>query len=113
MFSGDSGPCPGLTRAARGTDLLVVECAAEMESTGASESVTGHLTPETAGELAAETEPGLLVLTHLQPSPLPPEQRLERLQNRDRRRYAGPLQVARDGDLYRVPASAPATEETS
>ncbi|MFH1845436.1 MAG: MBL fold metallo-hydrolase [bacterium] len=108
VFSGDSGPCPDLRRMARETDLLVVECAG-----GCEQAVVGHLTAEDVGALGAETKPGKLVLTHLQPTPgaaASPEHE-QRLFTRVGRTFTGPLQVAHDGDLYEVSQPDPDSEE--
>jgi len=61
-YSGDSGPCPGLTAAAREVDLLVVEC-----STLDQSECSGHMSPSRVAELCREARPRRTVLTHLYP----------------------------------------------
>jgi len=106
VFSGDSGPCSDLRRLARETDLLVVECAGAHE-----QSPAGHLTPEDVGALGAETKPRQLVLTHLQPAPGTADCQEQQLLTRVRQTFAGPVRVAHDGDLYKVPPPNPDSEE--
>jgi ribonuclease BN (tRNA processing enzyme) len=62
VFSGDTGPCAGLTAAARGVDLLVVEC-----STTDELATPGHMTVGQVAELCRETRPHRVVLTHQYP----------------------------------------------
>ena len=52
----------GLVEAARGADLLVVECSCPDEL-----ATPGHLTPDGVGRLCAESRPARVVLTHLYP----------------------------------------------
>ncbi len=62
VYSGDTGPCPALTAAATGCDLLVVECSTP------DELVTpGHMTPQRVGELCAAAAPRRVALTHQYP----------------------------------------------
>lgn len=63
VLSGDTGPCPSLTAAATGADLLVVEC-----STPDELAVDGHMTPSRVGALAAAARPRRVVLTHVYPA---------------------------------------------
>jgi len=62
VFSGDTGPCPALTAAARDADLLVVEC-----STTDDLATAGHMSPARVGELCAAARPRRVVLTHMYP----------------------------------------------
>ena len=62
VFSGDTGPCAALTEAARGVDLLVVEC-----STTDELATPGHMTVGQVAALLAETRPRQAVLTHQYP----------------------------------------------
>jgi len=62
VYSGDTGPCEDLTTAARGCDLLLVEC-----TTPDDLAVAGHLAPEMIVELVRNTHPRRVVLTHLYP----------------------------------------------
>jgi ribonuclease BN (tRNA processing enzyme) len=58
-FSADSGPCEGLSVAARGSDLFLCECANTEES-----DYLFHLTPRQAGRVATEAGAARLLLTH-------------------------------------------------
>jgi len=86
-YSGDSGPCEGLTRAARDADLLICECAA-----GPAEELPGHLNPAQVGRLATEAGCKEVVLTHLY-DVADPEARLPIVA----RHYSGPVRLAADG----------------
>lgn len=94
VFSGDTGDCPTLRAAAAGCDLLVLEC-----STTDDWDVPGHLNPAQAGSVCAAARPGRVVLTHQYPNAaaldLPPL---------IARRFDGPVEQARDGDVYEVSA---------
>ncbi len=59
-FSGDSGPCPGLERAAQGADLFLCECASR-----AGDTYKGHMTPADVGRCATAAGCREVVLTHL------------------------------------------------
>jgi len=61
-YSGDTGPCRGLSRIADHADLLVCEAG---YGTGPAESRPVHLSATEAGRVAAEGRVGRLVLTHL------------------------------------------------
>ena len=63
VFSGDTGPCPGLEEAARGADLLLVEC-----STPDELAVPGHMCPAQVGALCTAARPRRTVLTHQYPA---------------------------------------------
>ncbi len=62
VYSGDSGPCAALAQAARGCDLLLVEC-----STPDDLAVAGHLSPGRIADLVRSARPARVVLTHLYP----------------------------------------------
>lgn len=62
VYTGDTGPDPGLGEFARGADLLVCECSLTDEQVG-----DNHLSPSRVAEIAAVAEPGLLLLTHVYP----------------------------------------------
>ena len=94
VFSGDTGPCPGLTDAARNADLLVVEC-----STTDELAMPGHMTPTQVGELCAAAGPRQVVLTHQ----YPPAAALDLVELVGRHTSAPVLQ-ARDGTVVTVPA---------
>lgn len=61
-YSGDSGPCAELTAAARGSQVLVVEC-----STPDHMASPGHMCPSRVADLCRKARPGRAVLTHLYP----------------------------------------------
>ena len=63
-YSGDTGPCAGLDRAAEGAHLLLCEAAFRETS---DNPVGIHLTGRQAGEAAARASVGRLVLTHVPP----------------------------------------------
>jgi ribonuclease BN (tRNA processing enzyme) len=86
-FSGDSGPCSGLERAARGADLLICEC-----SLLEDEEVEGHMRASDVGRLAASAGCGRVILTHIY-------EHIERSQpvQRVRQLYSGPVDLAEDG----------------
>jgi ribonuclease BN (tRNA processing enzyme) len=59
--------------------------------------VAQHLTPESAGDLAARAKPGRLVLTHFYP---PVEH--EDIPSIVRARWAGPVVLAHDGSVIEI-----------
>lgn len=93
VYSGDTGACPGLTAAATGCDLLVVEC-----STPDELATPGHMTPQLVGELCAAAGPGRVALTHQ----YPPAAELD-LPSLVGRHTDTPVIQARDGTLLTVP----------
>lgn len=101
VYSGDTEDCPGLREAARGCDLLVLEC-----STTDDWDVPGHLNPSQAGAVCAAAAPRRVVLTHQYPNAAALD--LAALVGR---RYAGPVEQARDGDVYEV--SAPPRKDSA
>jgi ribonuclease BN (tRNA processing enzyme) len=62
VISGDTDYGPGIVEAARGADLLVLECA-----TPDGQKLAGHLTPSLCARVAAEAAVRRLVLTHFYP----------------------------------------------
>ena len=99
VYSGDTGDCPTLRHAAAGCDLLVIEC-----STTDDWDVPGHLNPAQVGAVCAAARPRRMVLTHQYPNAaaldLPPLVG---------RHFTGPVEQARDGDVYLL--SAPPRKE--
>lgn len=93
VFSGDTGACPGLTAAATGCDLLVVEC-----STPDELATPGHMTPQQVGELCAAAAPHRVALTHQ----YPPAAALD-LPALVGRHTDVPVIQARDGTVLTVP----------
>lgn len=61
-YSGDSGPCPGLSEAAAGADWLVIECTTPDDSRR-----EGHLGPEDVAAVVNEARPKGTALVHLSP----------------------------------------------
>lgn len=86
-YSGDSGPCDGLCRAARGADLLVCECALTEE-----EEAPGHMRASDVGALARDAGCGQVLLSHLYPRVLAGDPL-----GVVGRSYAGPVALAADG----------------
>ncbi|QDU67462.1 MBL fold metallo-hydrolase [Engelhardtia mirabilis] len=90
-YSGDSGPTPGLARAARGADLFLCESAFPD-----GEESEHHLTPTQTGRIATAAGARALLLTHCYPQ-LDPDDAA----NCAGRVFAGPIATAFDG--LRVP----------
>ena len=61
-YSGDTDYCEAVVRLARGSDLLILECATPDE-----QKVEGHLSPTLCGRIAAESEAKALALVHFYP----------------------------------------------
>jgi ribonuclease BN (tRNA processing enzyme) len=87
VYTGDTGPDTGLGEWARGCDVLLAEC-----SLPDAMAIPMHLTPAQCAELAAEAEPGLLVLTHF----YPPVERVD-IRGIIAERFGGPVVLAVDG----------------
>lgn len=96
VFSGDTGDCPELRAAAAGCDLLLLEC-----STTDDWDVPGHLNPAQAGAVCAAANPRRVVLTHQYPNAAALD--LPRLLARH---FAGPVEQARDDDVYELPPAS-------
>lgn len=86
-FSGDSGPCPGLERAAQGADLFLCECASREGDT-----YKGHMGPIDVGRCATAAGCREVVLTHLYDG-IDEEATLATV----REHYAGPVRLGEDG----------------
>ncbi len=99
VYTGDTGPCPALTEAARGCDLLLAEC-----STPDDLAVDGHLCPGRVVELVRNTHPTRVVLTHLYPlvAALTPDRTVTR-------ETGVPCTAARDGDTFTIPQTGDST----
>ncbi len=65
VYSGDTGPCQNLLKAAKGADLFFCEASATEEDKDFAASK--HLTARQAGEIAAGAGVKRLILTHLWP----------------------------------------------
>ncbi len=92
VFSGDTGACAALNKAARGADLLVVEC-----STTDELATDGHLHPSAVGALCADSQPRQVVLTHQYPAAAEAD-----LVAEVGKYYDGPISQASDGSSYHV-----------
>jgi ribonuclease BN (tRNA processing enzyme) len=68
-YSGDSLPCPGLTAASEGADVLI----ADAYSSALAPPGSMHMTPSDVGRLASETTDGRVLLTHLHSRTSPQE----------------------------------------
>ena len=88
-FSGDSGPCDALVALCRGVDLALLEC-----SYPASRTSKGHLTTQTAAQVARAAGVSRLVLTHFYPQC----DAVDREAEVRAAGYAGWLHLADDGD---------------
>jgi len=93
-YSGDTGPCVALDRAAKGADLLLAE-ASFYEGQDNPEAL--HLTGTDCGRTASQAEVGRLVLTHI-----PPWHDREVALEEARRVYAGPVELAATGATFVV-----------
>ena len=91
-FSGDTDSCPGLVKAARNADALLVE-ASFVEGRDTVRGV--HLTGQRAGQVATEAAAKRVLLTHI-PSWTPHDVVLAEA----RGSYAGPLENVQQGAVY-------------
>jgi ribonuclease BN (tRNA processing enzyme) len=92
VYTGDTGPSEDLARWATGADLLLAEC-----SLPDARAIDSHLTPERAGELAHRAKAQRLVLTHF----YPPVETVDPAAGA-RKKFTGPVAVARDGDRFTI-----------
>ncbi len=93
VYSGDVGECPQIIEAARGADLLLLECAQPDD-----DPIESHLTPAQCGRIAAAAAPRHVVLTHFYPAVLETD-----IEGAVRRAgYTGPLTLAADLARFRV-----------
>lgn len=116
-FSGDTAPCPGIERLARGADLLVHECTFPQafidhrRHTGVG--TFAHTSPSQLGRLAAAAEVKQVVATHVghfdslnpvlkrtagkhMPTDLMGPHQLDAVLADIKSAYAGPVQIAHD-----------------
>ena len=93
-YTGDTNDDPRVAELARGVDLLVSECSFPEE-----EAAQNHLTPRTAGALAAAAGASRLLLTHFYPSMDP-----EAAGAGAARVFAGPIELAHDGSVHHLGA---------
>lgn len=93
-YSGDTGPCVGLDRAAAGADLLLAEASFEE---GADNPPDLHLTGRQAGDAAARAGVARLVITHV-----PPWHDPQVVLAEARQVFDGPTRLAAVGDVYEL-----------
>lgn len=94
-YSSDTGGGPALEACARDADLFL--CEATWQGRDDDRRGDGHLTAIRAGSIAASAEASRLVLTHLRPHLDPDVSRQEAATT-----FSGPVDVARDGDRFRI-----------
>jgi ribonuclease BN (tRNA processing enzyme) len=94
VYSGDSGVCAGLARAAARADLFLVEASFVDDERNPPDL---HLTGREAGEVAAGAGVGQVLLTHIPPWH-DPARALKDAQST----YAGPIELAVAGASYDV-----------
>jgi len=91
-YTGDTGENPSVADLARGASLFVCEC-----SFPDDRGMELHLTPSSAGRLAARAECRRLLLTHFYPAVDPETARKEAAKV-----YRGPIEVSRDGSVFPI-----------
>ncbi|NRQ38426.1 MBL fold metallo-hydrolase [Nonomuraea sp. NN258] len=94
-YSGDTGESDELVKLATGADLLLCE-ASFLDRPGQPADL--HLNGRQAAEHAAQADAGRLVLTHL----VPWNDQDAILDDASRGGYAGPIALARSGDVYHL-----------
>ena len=92
VYTGDTGYDEAFADWAAECSVLLAEC-----SLPAALAIPEHLTPETAGAIAARARPGRLVLTHM----FPPVER-EDIRALVAARWSGPVVVADDGTVIDI-----------
>jgi ribonuclease BN (tRNA processing enzyme) len=92
VYTGDTGPSEALGDWARGCDALLAEC-----SLPDDRAMDIHLTPTTAGALAARAQAKTLILTHL----YPPVETVD-IAGIAGKFYGGPVVVAQDGMAFTI-----------
>ena len=93
-YGADSRPAPELSEFVKGCDLLIIEATLPRpERTG----VRGHLTPGEAGDHARRAGAGRVVITHMSDELDATWARTEAS-----RAFGGPVEVAREGAVYRI-----------
>ena len=128
VISGDTNYSPELVRAAEGSDLLihdalspelvklVEEAAAEAGLTARAKVFADipdyHASPGEAADSAREAGVHSLALTHIVP-PLPLKGLEGPFLGDAKERFNGPLWIARDGDLYSLPAGGTGVERAN
>jgi ribonuclease BN (tRNA processing enzyme) len=92
VYTGDTGYDDAVADWAAGCDVLLTEC-----SLPAALAIPEHLSPESAGALAARAHPGRLVLSHF----FPPVERDDILAI-VAARWTGPVVLAHDGTTFEI-----------
>lgn len=101
VFSGDTAPCPALTEAARGADLLVHECFIHgimrpepgvRTEQGLANVARYHTASAEVGKIAAKAQVRCLMLNHFVPTKFDKEAVVAEV----RRDYGGPLLIGED-----------------
>ncbi len=125
VVSGDTVYAPALVRASKGADLLlhdalsiellkfVEDAAGEAGLANRSRILADvsdyHATAPQAADAAREAGVGALAITHIVP-PLPLKGLEAPFLSDARERFRGPLWLAEDGDLYKLPAGGSGVE---
>ncbi len=128
VISGDTVYAPPLVEASQGADLLIhdalgrellklVENAAGEAGLDRRRKIMAdiwdyHATPQEAARAATEAGVGALALTHIVP-PLPLKGLEGPFLGDARDRFAGPLWLAEDGDLYGLPRGGEGVERSN
>lgn len=128
VISGDTVYAPPLVEASQGVDLLIhdalgrellklVENAAGEAGLDRRRKIMAdiwdyHATPQEAARAATEAGAGALALTHIVP-PLPLKGLEGPFLGDARERFAGPLWLAEDGDLYSLPRGGEGIERSN
>ncbi|KUJ64563.1 MBL fold metallo-hydrolase [Streptomyces albus subsp. albus] len=105
VYSGDTGPCAGLTDLAKGCDALL--CEAESAQAPA-EGDPVHHTPEDAGETAGAAGAARLIVTHVGRF-LTPRQAVARAATR----FGGPIDYAAPGAAFEIGRAAGASPRSA
>jgi len=101
VFSGDTAPCPAITEAARGADLLVHECFIHgimrpepgvRTQAGIDNVARYHTASSAVGKIAAEARVRCLLLHHFVPTKFDKDAVLAEV----RRDYRGPVLIGED-----------------
>lgn len=90
--SGDTDLCDNLQPLGKGADLFVLECSFPQEM-----GISGHLSPDSAGDAAAMAQPKKLLLYHLYPQ-IKEEDALIIIQ----KKFKGQIALAEDNGVYTI-----------
>jgi ribonuclease BN (tRNA processing enzyme) len=101
-YSGDTAPCASVTDLARGSDVFLCEAALGL---GSEDGERGHSSAQEAGEMANRARVARLVITHYG-SAYPAEALIDAA----KRRFAGPVVAAHDGDQLSIFGSPSGSE---